>query len=360
MIHRLYSKLEPYLKNWINRSRPFCLALSNKIKKHFLTISQKISPPKRCPNFITIMTKRWKIILGTLFIFLSIFYGLGAIVSAPINNRLDVQPKTSLAPGQYSLAALAYVLKTQVDDTAWTPALPLIFPAAILDNLPNFQLGVKNSTNFFIKKLAHRYQDKHLGKAQKLLDYPPDIWLFSQTQEDTLAPGSAKLYRRALAQIKKAIIKNKTPATLTTADFLSIINDINSLISQKIAVINQHILEHNSETIDLKADDIFYQTSGTAYTLHYLLTAIIKDYKEQILSAEQYENITSALKFLKDAASLEPLLIKNAALTDSFAANHLAYLVYYLAQAQNKLQQIYYQTLLQTMESQPCPSTAKE
>ena len=81
-----------------------------------------------------------------------------------------------------------------MDDSPWTPA---VFPAAVLDNLPNFQLGAKDSVRYFVKRMARFYGDKNLKEAGELLDYPADIWLFSQTGEDRLAPGSAKQYRKA-------------------------------------------------------------------------------------------------------------------------------------------------------------------
>ena len=55
----------------------------------------------------------------------------------------------------------------------------------------------------------------------------------------------------------------------------------------------------------------------------------------------QYENLTAALSFLETASKLNPISIKNASPQDTYEANHLLYLGYYLARAQNYLKTIH-------------------
>ena len=356
MTNTLLAKLKVLTKRWLGRCVYICYYLKNKLQKSISSAQKRISPPLNSPNLIKSAYSRWKLIIYTFLIFLGSYYGLGALVSSHFNNRLETPFKANLTPGQYTVAALSHVIKTQIDGSAWTPALPIIFPAAILDDLPNFQLGTKDSANFFIAHLAKRTADTHLQQAADLLSYPADIWLFSQNKDDKLSPGSAKQYRKAVAEMERFInnAKNNSPAPYT--DLSDILTDCIRLLEQKIAVLDNHIQEHNSEVADFRADDIFYQTQGTVYTLHYLLSALIYDYKTQILEINQYENLTGALKFLAQASKIKPLTIKNASFTDSFTANHLAYLAYYLAQTQNKLQEINYQIFMKTLEPHPCTS----
>ena len=356
MTNILLTKLKIIIKRWLGRCVYFCCYFKDKLYKFISSTKKRISPPLNAPNLIKTAYTRWKLILYIITIFLICYYGCGAVISSRFNNRLETPLKADLTPGQYTVSALSHVIKTQIDGAAWTPALPIIFPAAILDNLPNFQLGTKDSVHFFIKNLAGRTTDSSLQKASDLLSYPPDIWLFSQDKEDKLSPGSAKQYRKALSEMEHFINKNKNNTPTSYSDLSNILKDSILLIEQKITVLEKHIQEHNSETADFRADDIFYQTQGSVYTLHYLLSALVHDYKTQILELNQYENLTSALKFLADAAKIKPLIIKNASFTDSYAANHLAYLSYYLAQAQNKLQEINHQIFMKTLEPQPCIS----
>ena len=349
MNNNLFTKLKISSRRLLGRLVYMYVYTSKKIKNTFQTSSQH-SSSKKHQKFFIFNNRRWRIMTIILALVFGVYYGLGAAISSKINNQLHIETKINTRKGQNTLSALAYVIKTQVDDQAWTPALPLIFPAAVLDNLPNFQLGVKESANFFIKKLAKRYKDANLKEAGELLDYSPDIWLFSQNKEDKLSPGSAKQYRKALALIENALKAHPVYLEPTTKDFIYLLKSTDTLLSKKISALNRHIQEHFSETLDFRADDLFYSTQGTAYTLHYLISAIAKDYQTEILAVEQYEEITSVLKYLEEATELSPVSVKNAAPNDVYASNHLIYLAYYLSQAQNHLQKIYYKTRLKVAE----------
>lgn len=301
-------------------------------------------------NLITLAAERWQAFLLIITLFLSIYYGLGAAVSSTINKTLNTEIKKNSTTSNTMLEALAYVLKTQIDDSQWTPALPAVFPAAVLDNLPNFQLGVKDSTAFFIKRFARYWHNKNLKEAGSLLDYPADIWLFSQTKDDKLAPGSAKQYRKALGKIAAAEIS--VPIEQSAENIIYILKSADILLTKELNTLNKHIQEHSSELLDFKADNIFYKTQGSIYTLHYLLTAVSKNYQEPIVENEQYENMTAALKALADGVALNPFSVKNASPDDAYEANHLLYLAYFLSQAQNRLQKIYFHFKLKQSDKQ--------
>ena len=354
------TKLKTIAKRWLGRCAYICYYTKNKIIKYIASVQKRTSPPLNAPNFIKTAHKRRRLIIYGLLLLLICYYGFGAIVSSHINNRLEIPVKGRFSSGQHTVATLSHVIKIQVDKEAWTPALPIIFPASTLDNLPNFQIGVKDSANFFIKQFANRNKNRHLEQAAELLSYPEDIWLFSQNKDDKLSPGSAKQYRKALAELEHFIDESKNLPSATEQDLLYLLQDIDKLLSKNISDINKHILEHNSEMIDFKADNIFYRTQGNIYTLHYLLTAVVKDYKKQILKAEQYQNITAALRLLNDAAKINPLIIKNASFSASYSANHLAYLAFYLSQTQNKLQKISHRISTDILELQTCTLNEKE
>lgn len=295
---------------------------------------------KKLTGFIALIAERWRLVTLISAGFITIYYGLGAAVSSQIYNPIDTEIKPHTVTGKYLPPSVAYVLKTQVDDSAWVPALPAIFPAAVLDNLPNFQLGVKDSTRFLTKRLAVMYNDDKLKQAGELLDYPADIWLFSQTGEDKLAPGSAKQYRKAMAKIAAAVLTENNDETTQTHNLKYILESFNIILKRQITKLEKQVQEHNSETLDFKADDIFFYVQGNVYTLYYALLAVSKDYQDIIVKTEQYEHLTTALKYFKDAENLSPLSVQNGAPEDSYAANHLLYLAYYLAQAQNQINAI--------------------
>ena len=352
MTNGFLTKLKVNIKRLLGRIVYSYIYLCRKLKNiKLLYFTPNTRSKKHKKSFSAITRKHWRLVSTVIILILGLYYGIGATISSKINNNLEKEYQTTSTNTQNTLQALAYVIKEQVDDQAWTPALPMIFPAAILDNLPNFQLGAKNTANFFIKKLARYYKNNNLKEAGKLLDYNPTIWLFSQTKENKLAPGSAKQYRNALAYIKTAIEEDFKQHNYTTDDLLYILQNTSTLLNKKINQLDKHIHEHSSELLDFRADDYFYNTLGSTYTLHYLLSAVVKDYQDQIVFAEQYENMTSALYFLENAIKLKPISVKNSAPNDSYGANHLYYLAYYLSRAQYYIQEMYHAlSAVNTME----------
>ena len=337
------------INNILNKITPFIKKIYDQIIRIYKQFSKKLKPlskvtlkkyRKNFRDITSLVTQQWKMLGIGLSIFLLVYYGLGAAISSKFNNSLDTEIKVTQASPTYLGNTLSHILKSQIDDTAWTPSLPAFFPASVLDNLPNFQLGVKNSLNYVLKKLAKHYNSKHLNEATLLLDYPADIWLFSQN-DDKLSPGSAKQYRKAISHIVE-FSNTKGNKTNDINDLLIGLNTIDKLLQKQIKTIEKQAQEHHAEFFDFTSDNIFYQTQGTAYSSYYILNSLLKDYQNTIVVSNQYENFTTTLMFLNKAVNLNPAIVKNSTLENTYGANHLIYLAYFMSQAQNYIQKIYY------------------
>ena len=291
-------------------------------------------------NIISAILKSWK--LSCLFFlgFFILYYGIGATISAQLKKPLTTDLTLSAKSIRHTPLALTYVLKTQLDDSPWAPALPIIFPASILDNLPNFQLGVKDSAKYIVRRTAAISNNISLKEAGDLLNYPADIWLFSQTIDGKLAPGSAKQYRKALALITEYNSEKENFSNAGTTELLYQLKSLENILNHQVNIIHKHYQEHHNDFWDMKADNIFYRAQGNIFTVYYVLNALTKDYQHIIISSEQYENITTALNYLQEAEKLSPLIIKNGSTSDLFTSNHLLYLAYYISRAENYIQTI--------------------
>lgn len=346
MTHPFLTKLKVICKRFLGRCVYNWIYLKNKIIKLLQKSPKDLFSKQARNNLLTLSIRRWKLSCSIILAILSGYYGIGAFVSSDIDNRLNQEIKITAPQGFHGMTALNHVLKTQINDNAWTPALPIIFPASILDNLPNFQLGAKDAVLYYIKRYAKLYDSIHLQNAKELLGYPSDIWLMSQ---ENFAPSTTKKYRNALLEIENFI--HTTAPQTSTQDFLYLLKAINTSLKKQITQINSYSQEHSSDFMDTHTDDLFYRTQGVAYVTHYLLAGLTIDYQQQIVSTEQYENITTALKFLSDAVKLNPIIIKSGTLSDSYSANHLIYLAYYLLQAETHLKDVQYAITFQSMEN---------
>ncbi len=337
MLTNFFAKLKIILKRFIGKVVYIYTYL-----KGYTPILLKKLKNQNSSTFISSLIKEWKISSLIIFGIVILYYGLGALVSSNINNTLNKDIKVNPSTERHATTFLIYALKAQIDDTPWTPSLPLIFPASVLDNLPNFQLGAKNANLYIIKKLSSLYLDQSLKNASILLDYPENIWLFSQDKNDKLSPGSAKQYRKALGELKEFSKTEVSRFHLTPSDFYYQLDAINSILNRQLQKLEKHIQEHSTDFIDTKLDNLFYYTQGTLYTIHYYLSGLTKDYSDLIVEKELYDDITSALKSLNKAITLNPMLVKNSPLEDIYGANHLMYLAYNISKAKNILTTISY------------------
>ena len=338
MIINILNRIKPIIKKLYIKSMDICTYLNKKIKPLTKTTLKKYK--KDIKNITSLITEQWKTLGIGLFSFILIYYGLGAAISSKFNNSLDAEIKISQTSPSHLGNSLSYILKSQIDDTAWTPSLPAFFPASVLDNLPNFQLGVKNSLNYIIKQLAKHNNNTNLKEASQLLDYPADIWLFSQTN-DKLSPGSAKQYRTAISYIVE-FSNEKNKSNRTVNDLIVALDGSNKLLQKQTKILEKQIQEHNSEFFDFTSDNLFYQSQGAAYSAYYILNALQKDYQDIIVNSNQYENITTALMLLSKTVKLNPTIIKNSSLEKIYGANHLMYIAYFMSQTQNYIQKIYH------------------
>lgn len=341
MIHRIFSKLKQTTKRLLGNCIYLYVYVKNSLKNLSKAPNKKrLKHKNNIFNILSQVSERWRFLAIFFASFFFIYYGIGATVSSTINNNLNVELKTTKDTPTYLSSAIIHTLKSQIDDSPWTPALPIIFPASILDNLPNFQLGTKESVNYIIKKLSTHYNNSYLKDAHELLNYPSDIWLFSQTDNNKLAPGSAKQYRKAISEIIKFSISANN-STSTPKDLLYIIKNLNNQLNKQLKRLDKQIQEHNSEFFDFSSDNVFYLTQGNIYSIYYMLLGLSKDYQSIIVETSQYENVTTALMHLSKSISVSPLIIKNGATDALYSSNHLLYLAYHISQAQNYLTSIY-------------------
>ena len=140
MIHRIFSKLKQTTKRLLGNCIYLYVYVKNSLKNLSKAPNKKrLKHKNNIFNILSQVSERWRFLAIFFASFFFIYYGIGATVSSTINNNLNVELKTTKDTPTHLSSAIIHTLKSQIDDSPWTPALPIIFPASILDNLPNFQ-----------------------------------------------------------------------------------------------------------------------------------------------------------------------------------------------------------------------------
>lgn len=280
--------------------------------------------------------KSWKSLLVVVPLFLLLYYAVGSWAT----HNIDKNPGFKVATPEKGMAltsTVAALIKREVDDKMWTPNLPVIFPGYVLDDMPAYQTGILRSLRVMVRALAGKYDSEDLNHAAEFLDYPPNIWLLSKTENLSLAPSSGAQYRKARKALLRFNNENIQAGVSDTAVLAGLLQAVEKGIGAEIAALEIHVRENSSDWTDNKADDVFYGSQGALYGYYILLNALAEDFKGQILDNGQYEAWTSACKTLENGFSLSPSVVRNGGPSSLLAPNHLLALAYYAAKAQYQI-----------------------
>ena len=251
------------------------------------------------------LKKSWRSVVVFVPSFLVIYYVFGALLSHKIDTDLSFG-ESKQTKGYQAIQTAADLIARETDKHLYTPNLPFVFPAYVLDNMPAFQKGIFKSVSAVVSKVAQSYNESSIQKAKELLDYAPDVWLFSKTKDFKIAPSSVAQYRKA----RRKLIEFNEQAAPTAL----VAQNIKMLIIDDFADISDFLDEKIKTTSAFKADDVFYEAYGRLYADYLFL----KPFKTE--SAPQ---IGIVLEMLEKALSLEPMIVQNGALGHAFKANHL-------------------------------------
>ena len=274
----------------------------------------------------------WRLIavLGTVFILL--YYPLGALISHKIDTYPDYE--IHVRSGQSAaVSGMAFLVNREINEHLWTPNLPFFFPAVMLDNMPAFQSGIISAVGNVTASLSKRLnsttldgEEKILVNASKLLNYPPDIWMFSPQNKLVPAPSSTSQYRRGrryLMAYNKALSHGEFVFKPRAADLQYILKHAAANLYAGSQKIEAHIRENSSSLIDGQADGVFYFQQGKLYAYLIIFKALGNDYKEVIVHADAYQDWTKLLNNLEKASRLAPTVIRNGEPDSAWAPNHL-------------------------------------
>lgn len=275
----------------------------------------------------------WKVVVAGIFVFCFCFYFIGS----QIVERVDVKTQCNLnnkGDVAFNTAdCMAFLVKREVDDKMWTPNLPMIFPAYVLDNMPNFQMGivaaVKDATKLLVKFENNTLeQQKNIDKAYKLLSYSPKVWLMSHQSAFKLAPSSNSQYRKAAKELRKYANGGKfEPNVEILIEFL--INMQQKI--QRIIHKNEEYQEKQSaQMFDFKADDLFYFAKGYAFSWWQMSKIMATDFKPIIVQKNIHYDWEYMTMSLQKAADLQPRVVRNGKNSSLITPNHLMIQNYYL------------------------------
>ena len=290
-------------------------------------------------------------ILLTLGVVALLYYPLGAVLVHRIDDDLAWRPANAGEGGSIAVATAAGLIRREIDEHGWPGNDPFFKPAWILDNMPNYQLGIIESLRRFAFEMTDQLgrargssaADVDLQQASGLLQYPADVWIVAFEPYPLPKAPTESQYREAARALERynARLAQGTAAFDVRADnLLSAVDRFALDLGSLSAALDKHVTEHAGDLIDTEADDVFYRAKGQVYAYAVLLRALRQDFAaviDQRTVANQWDEM---LLSLEAAASVSPWVVVNGSPSAEFRPNHLLNLGFHLLRARTQMREI--------------------
>jgi hypothetical protein len=290
-------------------------------------------------------------IIWSVVIFLVLLWPTVAVLTSRINDQADMSVQTPEG-GSASVAMVVALVDREVNKTGWVPNAPAFMPAAMLNNMPNFQIGMIGAVGRFSFELEDQVgrergssaADEDLVTARARLQYEPTVWIFKPGTLWPTAPAEDQ-YRDAIAALKRYNVRLAAGnATFDTRpdNLMAVLDRIALDVGAMSAELDDQI-DNRHKTfglLDFKADKVFYRVKGSAYAYLIILQALKTDFSDVIEDRQTARLYDEMLNELRRAAIMQPLVVNNGAVSGQAFPNHLANQGFHLLRARTKMREI--------------------
>lgn len=297
--------------------------------------------------------KRWAarsvLLLSTLVVF---YYVIGMIWVNRIDDNLNFAVNVDqVDPGQsHAVAITAALLEREIKDHDWVANDPFFLPSSLLDNMPNYQMGIVSSlARFGFELLDHlgrtrgsSQADPDLQDAAGSLQYSGTRWIWEPSVSIIPTAPAEDHYakaRKALLSYNGRLAKGTAVFDRRSDNLLATLDRIASDLGSSSATI-ENILARSGNVIDAHADDEFYKIKGQLYGYYMILYGLQQDFEPVIAEKKIGPLYAEMLKSFARGAGLDPFAIMNMKPDGLFFPNHLAAQGFYLLRARAQLREI--------------------
>ena len=302
------------------------------------------APPRRL---------RWRIARWAFWGLLAIvllYYPVGMALMHRIGDDTEMTAPAEKGASR-AVAMAAALIRRETVDHAWTPNDPFIYPSWALDNLPNFQVGIRDALGRFAIEMADKIGrtrgssvvDKDLEDAMGKLRYSPYTWVWDISVSLLPTSSTEAQYRAAM----RSLLRYNTRLAAGAATFerradnlQTLIDRVNADIGSDSARIAERVERFGGIVFDTRSDDLFYRTKGRVYGYYMILRELGADFAG-ILAEKQAQKVwANMMASLRRAAELQPLIVRNGAPDGMLQPNHLAAQGFFLLRARTQLKEV--------------------
>ena len=278
-------------------------------------------------------------------------------VSAWLYSHIDDDPAFAAPAGtvrtgqSHAVANAIALIDLEVNQRDWASNDPWFWPTALLDNMPNYQKGIMAAMGRFAFELTDQVgrargsseADPDLQTAAGLLQYPPDVWVWSPSVSIWPTATSESQYRKAIKALRKYNERLAAGQAVfdTRADNLKFTLDrMAADIGSSSSVIDQHIRKTSGFPFQNDTDDIFYTTKGQMYGYYIVLKGLQTDFAGVIKQRDLSVPWSNMMLSFRAAIALRPNVVLNGSPDSDFIPCNLCGEGFYLLRARTQLREI--------------------
>ncbi len=251
-----------------------------------------------------------------------------------------------------TVAIMAALIKREVDGHGWIANNPPLTPTGLLlDNMPNFQVGIVQGLARFSFELQDQLGrtrgssqiDPDLQQAAGLLQYKPDVWVWNPSTSLLPTASSESQYRaaaRALLAYNERLAKGEAVLDRRADNLIAALERLAQDLGSASAVIERHVAEDSGFPWNNDVDDIFYRIKGQAYAYYMVLRELRSDFDAVIASRDAGRIYDQMLASFAEAVELEPWVIVNGAPDSQMWPCHLCAQGFYILRARTQLREV--------------------
>jgi len=299
----------------------------------------------------SVLKRPWVKWLSAFLVFLIVvYYPVGMLLYHTIDDSMDFQPPAEFVVegGSKAVSTAAALMSREIEH--WAPNKPLWMPAAALDNMPNFQLGMVYAIGRFAAEMGDYLGrvrgssaiDPNLDRAAGLLRYDGRVWYWGQGNILPMRTSEAQ-YRQAIDELmtyNRGVAANTATFERRADNLIAFLDRVAADMGSASAALDARAGESDAGYFDMRADDLFYDVKGRLYVYHLLLRDLGEDFAVVLKEKQAGEIWNNMQASLATAAAMDPLMIANGSQDGMLIPSHLSSLGFYLLRARTQIREV--------------------
>jgi hypothetical protein len=288
-------------------------------------------------------------VLAVIAVILILYYPVGMLWYQSVDDDITLQPAPEFVVpgGSKTIATIATVVTREAKH--WAPNKPFWHPAAALDNMPNFQLGVIYAVSRFAVELGDYLGrvrgsssiNPNLDQAAGLFKYDGRTWYWGRGNVIPTAKAESQYLEgvEALERYNRDVGAGRAVFDRRADNLIAFLDRVAADLGSASAILDARA-KTATGYMDTVSDDVFYDVKGKMYGYYLIMRDLGDDFGAVLEQKNARPMWANMLESLQEGAEMRPLLVGNGRPDSSLIPSHVAALGFHVLRARTQIREI--------------------